>query len=200
MTEDTYRTLAQESEGDYREKGSKFIAYAKAVYQLEEVKAFLESIKKLHPKARHHCYAYRIGMDKRKNYRANDDGEPSGSAGLPILGQIDSKNLSNIMVIVVRYFGGTKLGVPGLINAYKTSTRAAFDNGELIEKQVMNYYTLSFDYPRMNVVMKLIKKENIQILKQYYEDCCKLDIEVRLGHAERIVTALEKVDIDVKES
>ncbi len=191
---DTYRTLNHLSLGEYKEKGSKFIAYAKAVYSIDEVKAFLEEVRNEHPKARHHCYAYRLGLDKRKNYRANDDGEPSGSAGKPILGQIDSMELSNIMSIVVRYFGGTKLGVTGLIRAYKTATRDAFEKGNIAHKQVKNYYQLAFNYHEMNSVMKLMKLEKIPILAQTYNNNnCLLNISIRQSESEHLLNSLSKI-------
>ncbi len=194
MSKDTYNTLKEPSLGEYREKGSKFFAYAEAVYNEEQMKDFLFRVKKEHPKARHHCYAYRLGIDKTVHYRANDDGEPSGSAGLPILGQIDSKELSNIMVIVVRYFGGTKLGVPGLINAYKTSTRDAFNQAIIIEKKIKHFYTLVYPYEQMNKVMKILKKEQTKILRQAFDNQCQIDITIRTSQSEALINQLEKIN------
>ncbi len=191
---DTYQTLLHPATGEYKEKGSKFIAYAQAIYKEADIKLFLADIKKEHPKARHHCYAYRLGLDKLKNYRANDDGEPSGTAGKPILGQIDSMGVSNIMIIVVRYFGGTKLGVPGLIRSYKTASRDALEKGKIITKQVTDCYEISFDYIKMNLVMRLLKKEQLSILEQTYDNACKIKIQMRQSEQERIIQALEKID------
>ncbi len=194
MIKDTYQTIKNDTTGLYKEKGSKFIAYARNISSLEEVQAFLVYVKGEHPKARHHCYAYRIGMNKQENYRANDDGEPSGTAGRPIIGQIDSHGLTNIMVIVVRYFGGTKLGVPGLIRSYKTATIDVFQNAEMITKTIKNFYQLSFDYIQMNKVMKFIKQNNINIIKQFYEDSCRLDIDISLSKSEGFIEELTKID------
>lgn len=191
---DTYQTLAALSQGIYKEKGSKFLAYAKSVYTEEDIKTLLNQVKKEHPKARHHCYAYRLGMDKKANYRANDDGEPSGTAGKPILGQIDSYELTNVMVIIVRYFGGTKLGVSGLIRAYKTATKIAFEEADLITKKIMCHFELSFDYISMNAVMKIIKKEDLQITKQFYEDTYKIQVPIRQRDKQRIIAKLMTVD------
>ena len=145
---DTYQTIAAPSVGEYKEKGSKFIAYTFAVHSEAEVKAQLEGLKKEHSKARHHCYAYRLGLDG-KLFRANDDGEPSGTAGRPILGQIDSFGLSNVLAVVVRYFGGTKLGTAGLKRAYKESTKAAFQQAVIVEKIVEDQFSITFDYAFM---------------------------------------------------
>ncbi|MGB1243168.1 MAG: YigZ family protein [Chitinophagales bacterium] len=181
---DTYQTLKKMSMGEYKEKGSKFIAYTKAVYDEDAVKLFLEEVRKEHPKARHHCYAYRIGLDKQKNYRANDDGEPSGTAGRPILGQIDSNGLSNVMAIVVRYFGGTKLGVPGLIRSYKTATKDALENAEIEEKRLMKFFQLQFPYTQMNEVMRVVKRNNIEVQSQDYDKECLLNITIAAGDAD----------------
>ena len=191
---DVYKTVKTQSVGLYKEKGSKFLAYAKAVFDEDEVKAFLEAVKAEHSKARHHCYAYRFGMDKLQNYRVNDDGEPSGSAGRPILGQIDSFGLTNVMVIVVRYFGGTKLGIPGLINAYKTSTKEAFKQAEIVHRQIHNFYQLTFDYGKMNDVMSLLKKQNIQIKEQAYNELCEFKISMRQSESANSIAQLEKID------
>ncbi len=170
--------------GEYKEKGSKFIAYAKAVYDEDGVKLFLEEVRQEHPKARHHCYAYRIGLDKQKNYRSNDDGEPSGTAGRPILGQIDSNDLSNVMAIVVRYFGGTKLGVPGLIRSYKTATKDAIENAKIEEKRLMKFFQLQFPYTQMNEVMRVVKRNNIEVQSQGYDSECLLNVTIAAGDAD----------------
>ena len=143
----SYNTVKELVISEYREKGSKFLGYAQAVDDLDDIQFFLDEIKELHPKATHHCYAYRLGFEKDKNYRANDDGEPSSTAGRPILGQIDSYGLTNIMVIVVRYYGGTKLGVPGLIRSYKTTAKEALAMAEIVTHILKNKYLLRFEYP-----------------------------------------------------
>ncbi|MFT7606590.1 MAG: putative YigZ family protein, partial [Saprospiraceae bacterium] len=145
---DLYKTIVAPSIGEFKDRGSKFIAYAYPVYTEEEWQEHLNTVKKEHFKARHHCFAFRIGLDKN-NFRANDDGEPSGTAGRPILGQIDSFELTNVFVVVVRYFGGTKLGVSGLINAYKNATIDAFQQATIIEKTVEDIYKISFHYALM---------------------------------------------------
>ena len=175
---DTYRTLTAASTGDFRDRASKFLAYAYRAYSIKEAKAHLEVVKKLHPKARHFCFAYRFGTDGTQ-FRANDDGEPSGSAGRPILGQIDSFGLSNVMVIVVRYFGGTKLGVPGLINAYKQATIDAFNNAEMEERTVDNIYQLDFSYAVMSSVMNWVKKADLNVIEQDFGHVPVLKVAVR---------------------
>lgn len=174
MFNDAYLTISDAVSAEFKDKGSKFIVFAAPIQSQEEMKQYLAQIKELHPKATHHCYAYRLGLDKLTNYRANDDGEPAGTAGKPILGQIDSKQLTNLIVIVVRYFGGTKLGVPGLIHAYKSSTKLALEQANIIEKQVFDYYQLQFDYLQTNDVMRLLKREQVTILSQYYEETKQL--------------------------
>jgi uncharacterized YigZ family protein len=153
-----YQTIKELSEGIFKDRGSKFIAYAKPVYSQKEATLFLSQLRKEHFKARHHCLAYRIGMNEVEE-RASDDGEPSGSAGMPILNQLKSFDLINVAVVVIRYFGGVKLGVSGLIQAYKTSTQMALSNATLIRKEVRQFYTLDFDYISMTEVMQLIKAD-----------------------------------------
>lgn len=177
MKEDDYQTLAGLSEGLYKEKGSKFFAYAFSANDENDIKEHLEFVKKQHPKARHHCYAYRLGMDKH-NFRANDDGEPSGTAGKPILGQIDSHGLTNTLIVVVRYFGGTKLGVPGLIHAYKQSSIDALAEAEIITKTVELNYQLSFEYDKMSDVMNGLKKCATNITKQEFTDKGYVNISI----------------------
>ncbi|MEM9920320.1 MAG: YigZ family protein [Bacteroidota bacterium] len=174
-TSDQYLTIESSSFGEYKDRGSKFLAYAYPATREEEWQLALEAVKKLHPKARHHCYAFRLGQDGN-TFRANDDGEPSGSAGRPILGQIDSYGLINIMVIVVRYFGGTKLGVPGLIAAYKGSTKAALDEAAIVEKTVQQVYEFRFPYAIMSAVMNASKKANCAVLRQEFtmDGCLEL--------------------------
>lgn len=193
MFEDTYKTIAGSSEGIYREKGSKFIALAFPVQSEAEVKEKLSEIQKQYFDARHHCYSYILGPNKDA-YRLNDNGEPSGTAGRPIHGQLLSKDLTNTLVIVVRYFGGIKLGVSGLINAYKTAAKDALDHATIIEKTVDETYKVSFDYSVMNSVMQLLKDPYVTILGQGYEDRYLITFKIRRREADRIVTALKKIN------
>jgi uncharacterized YigZ family protein len=166
---DTYQTIAAPSIGEFKEKGSKFIAYAYFVSDEIEIKEKLDLLKKEHFKATHHCYAYRLGTDG-KNYRANDDGEPSGTAGRPILGQIDSFGLTNLLIVVVRYYGGTKLGTSGLINAYREAAREALFNAEKIEKIIESQLECSLAYIRMNDFMLFLKQHEIGVKSTEYKD------------------------------
>jgi len=193
MFEDTYKTIAGPSEGIYREKGSKFIALAFPVETEAEIKEKLAEIQKQYFDARHHCYSYILGPNKDA-YRLNDNGEPSGTAGRPIHGQLLSKDLTNTLVIVVRYFGGIKLGVSGLINAYKTAAKDALDNATIIEKTVDETYKVSFDYSVMNSVMQLLKDPYVSILGQGYEDRYLITFKIRKREADRIVAALKKIN------
>lgn len=166
MTPDShYNTIEKPSVAEFKDRGSKFIAYAFSISSIDEFKEKLAAIKKEHPKATHHCFAYRIGLDGN-NFRVSDDGEPSGSAGRPILGQIDSKQLTNVLITVVRYFGGTLLGVPGLINAYKSAAVLALQVAPIIQKPVLVHYRLQFDYTMMNDVMKIVKQFDCVVMKQ----------------------------------
>ena len=182
-TKDTYLTLAHESESIYKDKGSKFMAYATPLSIEMDFSAFLERIKKEHPKARHYCYAWRLGMDKNV-YRANDDGEPSGTAGRPILGQIDSFGLTNVGIVVVRYFGGTLLGTSGLIQAYKESSADALRQAEIVEKTIHDIIDVRFGYDKMSDVMNAVKKLNITVLKQVFEETGTLIIAIRQSESE----------------
>lgn len=174
---DYYQTIEKPAASDFRDRGSKFLGYAYPVSSIMEFKAKLAALKKEHPKAAHHCFAYRIGMEGT-NFRVSDDGEPSGSAGKPILGQIDSKELTNVLVVIVRYFGGTLLGIPGLINAYKTTTALALENSPVIRKQVLVKYILEFDYTRMNDIMRLVRQSGAEIVSQDLQLFCKIAIGV----------------------
>ena len=187
---DTYQTILGESTGEYREKGSKFFAYAYPVYSEKEWQARLEEVKQIHPKARHFCFAYRLGLDGNQ-FRANDDGEPSGSAGRPILGQIDSFNLVNVIVIVVRYFGGTKLGVSGLIHAYKVSTADAFENASIIKKTVEDIYQLTFEYALMSEVMNAVKKLALEVVVKDFGNIGRLEIAIRQSEVEEMLPSLK---------
>lgn len=185
MFGDTYKTITKASTGLYKEKGSKFIAIACTVQSEEDVKEKLEELKKEYHNARHHCYAYQLGFDKSA-YRINDDGEPSGTAGKPIFGQINSFELTNILIVVVRYFGGTKLGVSGLIRAYKTAAKDALENSKIITKTVNEIYELKFEYPLMNDIMRILKEENLEQFDQNFELSCSLKFSVRKRDAERV--------------
>ncbi|MCB0594055.1 MAG: YigZ family protein [Lewinellaceae bacterium] len=175
---DHYKTVAGPAHGEYKDRGSKFLAYAFPVYAEEEWQARLEEVRREHPKARHHCYAYRLGLDGN-NFRANDDGEPSGTAGRPILGQIDSFELVNILVIVVRYFGGTLLGASGLINAYRESAADALNHAQVVERTVEEIYRITFDYALMSQVMGSIKSLDLEMVRQDFGHAGVLEIAVR---------------------
>ena len=190
---DTYRTLQDMSESLYKVKGSKHFGYAIPVYSKEEIKERLEEIRKIHHASRHVCYAYRLGLDK-KVYRANDDGEPSNSAGKPILGQIQSYDLTNVLIAVVRYFGGVKLGVGGLIDAYRTSAKEAIEAGNIIERQVCHRYAITFPYPAMSGVMKILKDRQLPQYHQQFEITCRLETDVRLDDAAAVEQELTDVD------
>ena len=181
----TYRTIASISEGVYKEKGSKFIAYAVACYTEEEAKKQLDSWRKMHYQSRHVCYAYRFGLDQ-KVFRANDDGEPMNSAGAPILGQIQSNDLSNVLIGVVRYFGGTKLGVGGLVQAYKSAAKDAIYNGEIIELEVFEWVQITFEYAAIPAVMKILKKYELAMKEQLFELECSLICNFTLQKKESI--------------
>jgi uncharacterized YigZ family protein len=175
----TYKTITAPVHAEFKDRGSKFVGYAFQVNSIENIKANLQSLKKEHPKAVHHCYAYRLGTDGLQ-YRANDDGEPSGSAGRPILGQIDSAGLTNVLVVVVRYFGGTLLGVPGLINAYKTSTNDCLAMASITEKNIEYLLTLDFDYSLMNEVMQVLKQNDATVYKQDMQLFCIFEVGIPL--------------------
>ena len=177
---DTYASIAGRSDGLFKDNGSRFIAKAYPVETEEEVKEIVAGLKKEYHDARHHCYAYRLGLDGSR-WRANDDGEPSGSAGRPILGQIDAAGLSDILVVVVRYFGGIKLGIPGLIRAYKTSTADALAGAEVVEKVAGKHFRVAFPYLSMNAVMKLVKDLSLPQRDPSYGESCSLVLRVRLS-------------------
>ncbi|MGJ1203205.1 IMPACT family protein [Sphingobacterium lactis] len=193
LFEDTYRTIDEPSEGIFRDKGSKFIAYAYPFKDENSIKDIIAELKSLHPKARHHCWAYRLTPD-RTVFRVNDDGEPSGTAGRPILNVLLSMDVTNIMVVVVRYFGGTLLGVPGLINAYKTATQEALEAGSIVEKTVNDVYEVAFDYMQMNDVMRIVKDSDLQVLSQDFDTNCKITFEIRKLQVNEVIGRLEKVD------
>ncbi|MEO1258063.1 MAG: YigZ family protein [Bacteroidota bacterium] len=200
--QDSFQTLAKPSTGEFRDRGSKFLAYAFPAESEEDWQNCLEKVKKEHPKARHHCYAYRIGLD-RNNFRANDDGEPSGTAGRPILGQIDSHELTNVFIVVVRYFGGTLLGTSGLINAYKLSAQDALSKGLIIEKLVEDNIRIHFEYGMMGEVMNAVKKTRLTIKKQHFEETAFIDLAIRKSETEsqliRLKAILAKVSLEEAE-
>lgn len=193
MTEDTYKTIAASAESVYTEKRSKFIAIALPVRTLAEIKAYLDEYQKKYYDARHVCYAYMLGAE-RKEFRANDNGEPSGTAGKPILGQINSNELTDILVIVVRYFGGIKLGTSGLIVAYKTAAAQALSEAQIIEKTVDEQVTVVFEYPFMNDIMRIVKEESPEILNQSYDMDCVMTLRIRKSQMPRLRMRLEKVE------
>jgi uncharacterized YigZ family protein len=193
LFEDTFKTIRTPAEGIFKDRGSKFLAYAYPIEHENEVKPLVENLKKEHFKAVHHCYAYRLGLD-RSNFRVNDDGEPSGTAGKPILNTLLSQDLTNILVIVVRYFGGTLLGVPGLINAYKSATIEALAVADKIEKTVNDVYNVSFEFVQMNDVMKVVKEFSLKIRNQTYDNQCTMELEFRKTLTNQVIGKLEKID------
>lgn len=183
--EDVFYTIEKESQGYFKDKGSKFYAFAFPVQNEDEVKEILTRLKKEHHSARHHCYAWRIGTEVI-NFRANDDGEPSSTAGKPILGQLQSFNVTNILLVVVRYFGGTLLGVSGLINAYRSAAADALKNTDIVQKIIEREIMLNFTYNELAEVMNVIKQENLSILNTRFEDKCKLIFSVRKSEYEKV--------------
>jgi uncharacterized YigZ family protein len=197
--DDSYKTIAVKSEGYYKEKGSRFFAYAFPVKTEKEAKEILEQIKKEHHSARHHCYAWRIGHEEVIQ-RANDDGEPSSTAGKPILGQLQKFDVTNILLIVVRYFGGTLLGTGGLINAYRSAAADALDHARIITQTVEKHFRLIFTYRQMNDVMQVIKQENLNISSTRFEMDCQLDMSVRKSEAARIEKLFKPIrGVEVKQ-
>lgn len=190
MIIDSFFTISKSSEGFYKEKGSKFIALAFPVVTEKEIKEKLAALRKEYYDARHHCYGYIYG-NEGQNMRANDDGEPNHSAGDPILGQIKSNELTNTLIVVIRYFGGTKLGVSGLINAYKTAAAEAIENNTIVKKDITSFFQFTFPYDEMNEVMKLVKDLDLNIKNQGFEDGCTLDIEVIVSRIEVLKTKVQ---------
>ncbi len=190
---DTYKTIAAASEEVlYKEKNSKFFGYAFPVTTEEEIKEILERLRKEHFSARHWCYAYQIGTEKIQ-YRANDDGEPNNSAGMPIYGQIQSFEVTNILVVVVRYFGGVKLGVGGLISAYKITAQMALENSEIVERTIDKHFIISFGYANMNKVMRIIKEKNLQIVSQKMEMDCEIEISIRKKNVQNLLDTFKNL-------
>ncbi len=192
---DTFKTINKPSEEIlFKDKNSKFFGYAFPVSSEDKVKQYIEDLKKQHHQARHWCYAYQIGTDETNiQFRANDDGEPNNSAGMPIYGQIQSFEVTNILIVVVRYFGGVKLGVSGLINAYKTAAQLSLEASKIVTKTINRHYKITFDYKNMNKVMRIIKEKNIKVLDQKLELNCQLNISVRLKESESIFNAFDSL-------
>ena len=193
MDSDTYKTIKSPAKGLYKEKGSRFVSIAIPISDQEEIKPIIEKIRKEHREARHHCFAFMIGHEKNI-WRVNDDGEPSGTAGRPILGQINSNGLTNILIVVSRYFGGTLLGVSGLINAYRTAAASALENAEIIEKTLQDFYEITYPYIYMNDVMKILKEESIVQSGQFFDLSCRILINFRLSARDRIVARLSRIE------
>lgn len=193
MSEDTYKSISVRSEGLFKDRGSKFIGIAVPVETEDEVKEALEAIRKEYYDARHHCYAYRLKFD-HSLWRVNDDGEPSSSAGRPIFGQIQSYDLTNILIVVVRYFGGTKLGVPGLINAYRTAAKEAIEDNTIEDRIVYHQYDIHYEYAAMNDVMKIIKDESLEQLETQFDLKCRIRLKIRMRDSERITEKLGKIN------
>ena len=190
---DLYKTIDFPSEEVLlKEKNSKFFGYAFPVTSEEEIKEILERLRKEHFSARHWCYAYQIGTEKIQ-YRANDDGEPNNSAGMPIYGQIQSFEVTNVLIVVVRYFGGVKLGVGGLISAYKTAAQMALENATIIEKTIDKHFIISFGYAHMNKVMRIIKEKNLQIVSQKMEMDCEIEISIRKKNVQNLLDTFESL-------
>lgn len=197
--EDTFKTIEKPSEGLFKDKGSRFISYAFPVNSEEQIRDIVQSIKKEHHSARHHCYAWRLGSEKLL-FRANDDGEPSSTAGKPILGQIQSFDLTNILIVVVRYFGGTLLGVSGLINAYRNAALDAINQAEIVEKLLEKRFMIEFDYSAMNEVMKIFKDEKLPQMDPQFDLKCKIQTSVRLSESNQIEKSLLKIEgVQVKD-
>ena len=187
-----YYTVEKPAVAEFKDRGSKFIAYVYPITSTDDFKKYLQALKKEHPKAEHHCFAYRFGIDGN-NFRVNDDGEPAGSAGRPILGQIDSKELINVAVIVVRYFGGTLLGVPGLINAYKMVTTLALQLTPIVQKQLEVLYELHFDYTNINEVLTITKQYNCTILEQELQLFCIIKLGIAINRLQEVLYKLKDI-------
>ena len=190
---DLYKTISAPTEGYYKEKGSKFTGFAIPIFSEEEFKKHLARIKKEHPDSGHYCYGFRLGADN-KLYRYSDDGEPSSTAGKPIFGQIQSYNLTNIMIVVTRYFGGTKLGVGGLITAYRAAAKEALDNAKIVNRTVDNIYQIKFGYKIMSEVMNFIKKNELEVISQVLEESGTIQFRIRQSEAENLIEQLENID------
>jgi uncharacterized YigZ family protein len=193
LFDDTYQTISVPAEGFFKDKGSKFYAFIYPIRSDQEAKEHLLFLRELHPRAVHHCYAYRLGSD-RMSYRMSDDGEPSGTAGRPILNTLYSRDITNVLVVVVRYFGGTLLGVPGLINAYKQATESALEEATVVVNHTYNLYEMKFAYVQMNDAMRIVKEMELPVRSQNFEMECKMVVEVRSTLVERFVARCEIVE------
>lgn len=193
LFDDTYRTVQVQTEGLYKDKGSKFLAFIYPITAERDIKPIITKLKSEHPKANHHCWAMRLTPD-RSVFKLNDDGEPSGTAGRPILNTLLSRDLTNVLVVIVRYFGGTLLGVPGLINAYKQATEDALNQATVIEKTVNDIYTIKFNYLQMNDIMRLVKEENVDILHQQFDNNCALQVSIRKMQVNAVLAKLNKIE------
>ena len=195
-----YFTIEKPSVAEFKDRGSKFTGYVFPVSSKEDFKEQLHRIKELHPKATHHCFAYRLGTNGNE-FRLSDDGEPSGSAGRPIMGQIESRELTNTLVFVVRYFGGSQLGIPGLINAYKTAAALALDASPVIRKQVIQKYLLSFDYTKLNDIMMVVKKFHCSILRQDLQLFCNMTLGIPFKNLEEVISRFKEIhSLEIKKS
>jgi uncharacterized YigZ family protein len=192
LFDDTFHTILYAAEGAFRDRGSQFLAYAYPVGSEADIRTHLDALRKQHPKANHHCYAWRLGLD-RNRYRVNDDGEPNGTAGRPILNTLLSRDLTNVLVVVVRYFGGKLLGVPGLINAYKMATVAALDAAPVALKTITEPYQVRFPFEATHEVMRVVKEHNLTVLKQDFDTATTLIVELRPTQIERILGQLSKI-------
>jgi len=191
METDVFLTITKESEGFYSEKGSKFYAFAYPVSTEEDIKSIQQSLRKKYYDARHHVYAFILGPEK-KAYRASDDGEPANSSGMPVLGQIKSFEITDVLIVVVRYFGGTKLGVPGLINAYRTAAKGALENADIVEKFITKSAEIDFAYDDMNFVMKVLNDSGAKILSQTFLESCNIIFSIRLSEFDKLISNLRK--------
>lgn len=195
--QETFKTIAQPVFAEFKDRGSRFLAYAYPVVAVEECKEKISVLKKENPKAVHHCFAYRIGLDKN-TFRASDDGEPSGTAGKPILGQIDSKGLTNVLIVVVRYFGGTLLGVPGLINAYRSAASMALQLTPILQKPITTRSTINFSYIQMNEIMRYLKTFNCEIIEQQMNLFCSITIDIPKAKLNEFVLLLKEMrDVEI---
>lgn len=201
MEKDTYKTIIKPSvEVIFKDKNSKFFGYAFPVSHEDDIKNHIESLKKQHHSARHWCYAYQLGtQEEHLTYRANDDGEPNNSAGMPIYGQIQSFEVTNVLIVVVRYFGGVKLGVSGLINAYKTTAQMALESSNIVTEIISKHILVAFDYANINKVMRIIKEKNLKVIHQKLELDCEITILVRLSEVPSILETFESLyEIKIK--
>jgi uncharacterized YigZ family protein len=193
LFDDTYRTIKGPSEGIFRDRGSKFLAFAFPINSENEIKEIVTRLKAEHPKANHHCWAMRLGID-RSVFKLNDDGEPSGTAGRPILNILLSRDLTNLLIVVVRYFGGTLLGVPGLINAYKQATEDAIIQAVIVENTVKDIYNIAFDYLQMNAVMRIVKEDDLTIISQQFDNNCSMQVAIRKMQVNQTLLKMDKID------